>query len=299
VRTLSIAPLLAVVLPLAGPAAVGAATPAQVVRAHHTAAVTAADRALGNLALPAGATEVSAEPKGDAHQLARPMYLLVFAAAVDRHRYWTTNVSPREVIASIEAHLPAGTESAGSAYSGTSIFASYSLPSVTPPTLGRRDLAVNAVVLSGGRTGVRADVAVTYSAPRLRAQRVPPRARVLEIAIANPRAAPLLSLTVTDRAQIRRIAAIVDGLPFAASLRGVAISCPALTVAPVDPFTFRSSPHGPALATVSEPANNPTGAEPCFTAAFTIRGHHERGLLEGGMLLRRASAILGVKLTRP
>ncbi len=296
---LSIAPLLAVLLALAGPATIGAATPAQVVSAHHAAAVTAADRALGNLALPAGATEVSAEPKGDAHQLGRPMYLVVFAAAVDRHRYWTTNVSPSDVIASIEAHLPAGTESAGSGSSGTSIFASYSLPSVNPPTLGRRDLDVNAVVLAGGRTGVRADVAVTYSAPRLRAQRVPPQARVLEITIANPRAAPLRSLTVTNRSQIRRIAAIVDGLPFAASLRGVAISCPAIMVAPIDTFTFRSAPSGPALATVSEPANDPAGAEPCFTAAFTIRRHHEPGLLEGGKLLHRAGAILGVKLTRP
>ncbi len=83
-----------------------------------------------------------------------------------------------------------------------------------------------------------------------------------------------------------------------ANLRGVALSCPAIMVAPLDTFTFRSSPSGPALATVSELADNPTDGDPCFAAPFTIRGHREPGLLEGGRLLRQAGAILGVKLTR-
>jgi hypothetical protein len=48
---------------------------------------------------------------------------------------------------------------------------------------------------------------------------------------------------------------------------------------------------------VSEPADTPSGAEPCFTTSLTIRGHSEPGLLEGGTLLRQAAAILGVTLT--
>ena len=110
-------------------------------------------------------------------------------------------------------------------------------------------------------------------------------------------AAPLLSRTVTNRAQVRRIAAVVDGLPFVASLRGMAFSCPALMLAPIDTFTFRASPGGPALARVTAPANEPTTAGPCFITTLQIRGHGEPGLLEGGKLLRQAGSIVGLKLT--
>ena len=67
--------------------------------------------------------------------------------------------------------------------------------------------------------------------------------------------------------------------------------------APIVTFTFSAAPAGPALATVREAADTPTLPEPCFTTALTIRGHPQPGLLEGGKLLRRAGAILGVKLT--
>ena len=298
VRTLITAGLLAGLLGLAGAGPVGAATPAQVVRANRQAAVTAADQILGELVLPPGATEVPDEPKGDAHRLARSIELFFYAASVDRHDFWTTTASPSAVIASIEAHLPAGAKSGGSGYDSTSMFASYSLPIVDAPALGQRSFDVDAVELADGTTGVRADAAVSFYAPRLRAQQVPPEASVLDVTIANYPSKPLLSLAVTNRSRVRRIAQVVDDLPLVANLRGVALACPAIMVAPLDTLTFRSSPSGPALATVSEPADNPTDADPCFAAPFTIRGHREPGLLEGGMLLRQAGAILGVKLTR-
>ena len=141
-----------------------------------------------------------------------------------------------------------------------------------------------------------------YSAPRLPAQRVPTQARALVITMTRSPfgqspSPPLKSpLTITTRSEVRRIAAIVDGLPFVA-LNGVAISCPAILPAPIVTFAFRSAPDGPVLAIVTEASNTPTGAEPCFTTELTIRGHREPGLLEGGRLLRRAGAILAVKLT--
>lgn len=100
-----LAGLLAGLLGLAGAAPVGAATPGQVVEANRQTAVAAADQILGELVLPPGATEVPAEPKGDAHQLARSVELLFYAASVDRHEFWTTTASPRAVIASVDAHL--------------------------------------------------------------------------------------------------------------------------------------------------------------------------------------------------
>ena len=294
---------LAVVAGIVGPAGAGAASPAQTLRANRQAAATAAEQLLGEVVLPAGATEVPAEPAGDVHQLDRANELSLFAAEVDRHRFWTTTASPGAVVASIEAHVPAGARWTGSGYSGTTMFVSYSLPAADGPALGPRTLSVNAVELSHGGTGVRADATVRYSAPRLPAQRVPAQARVLEVAMTaapfGPAPPPTLKspLVITKRSDVQRIAAIVDDLPFLASLRGVAISCPAIMPAPIVTFTFSAAPAGPALATVSEAANTPAQAEPCFATVLTIRGHRQPGLLEGGTLLRRAGAILGVKLT--
>ena len=274
--------------------AVSAASPAQVVHANQRAATAVAEQLLGELVLPAGATQVPTEPSGDAHQLAQADELFFFAAEVERHEFWTTSASPNAVIASIASHLPGGARMGGSGNSRGSVFVSYTLPALGAPELGPRSLVVQAVELAGGGTGVRADVTVRYTAPRLPAQRVPPQARVLELTRAGA-GESFPTLTVTNRSQVRRIAAVVDSLPFV-SLRGVAISCPFIPAAPVVTFTFRGASTGRALATVSELADAPTGADPCFTARLRIRGHLEPGLLEGGRLLRRAGAILGVKL---
>jgi hypothetical protein len=293
--------LLTVVLGVAGAAAVSAASPAQVVHANQQAAATQAEELLGELVLPAGAAQAPTEPAGDGYQLAHAEELFFYAAQVERHEFWTTSASPNAVITSIEAHLPAGARSGGSGYSGTSVFVSYTLPAVDAPALGPRGLEVEAVALTGGGTGVRADATVRYAAPRLAAQRVPPQARVLDINVTGgPRAtgSPYSSpppLIVTNRRDIRRIAAIIDGLPFVA-LRGVAISCPFIPASPIVTFTFRAAAAGPVLAKVTLAADSPTDADPCFTATLRIRGHLEPGLLEGGRLLRRAGAILGVKL---
>ena len=290
--------VLAVVLGV-GVAGVIAATPTRVLHEDRAAAITAADQMLGEVVLPTGSTQVPSEPAGDAHQLALPYDAPIYAAEVDRHEFWTTTASPSAVIASFEAHLPAGARSAGSAYSGSGsfVFAEYSLPTVNAPALGPRDLAVDALELGVGETGVRADALVRYMAPRLPAQRIPPQASVLDVTMTNSHSSPTLALTVTNREQVRRIAAIVDSLPFVASLRGVAFACPDFMVSPTDTFTFRSTPAGPVLAQVTEPADWPTVAEPCFITTLQIRGHREQGLLEGGRLERQAGAILGVNLT--
>ena len=167
-RKLTLVLLLAVVFGVADAAAVSAASPAQVVHANQQAAVTAAEQMLGELVLPAGATQVPTEPAGDAYQLAHAEELFFYAAEVERHEFWTTSASPSAVIASIDAHLPAGARSSGSGYSGNSVFVSYTLPTVGAPALGPRSLDVEAVELTGGGTGVRADATVRYSAPRLR-----------------------------------------------------------------------------------------------------------------------------------
>lgn len=281
----------------AGTMAIEAATPEQVRHANQRAATNAADQVLADVVLPAGAAQVPTEPAGDSDQLSRLIPLLFFAAEVDRHEFWTTTSRPSAVIASIRAHLPPGTTRSGWASSPTSAFASFTVPTGNPATPAPATLEVDAVKLARGGTGVRADAVVRYAAPRLPAQRIPRSAQVLDVAMANYHSAPTLSLTVTNPAEVRRIAAIVDHLPFIAPLRGVAISCAAIFPAPVLTFTFRTAPGGRIVATVSELSNTPIRADPCLAAALTIGGRREPGLLEGGILLRKAGAILHVRLT--
>ena len=184
--------VIAVLLGIAGAAAViaAAAAPPQVLHANQTAAVSTADHMLAEVVLPAGATEVPSEPAGDEQQLARSTELPLYRAEVDRHAFWTTPASPSAVIASFEANLPAGAKWWGDGSSGSSAFASYSLPAIDTPALGPRTLTVSAVELSDRSTGVRADAEVRYTAPRLAAQRIPPQAHVLDVTIANYDSSP-------------------------------------------------------------------------------------------------------------
>lgn len=289
-----------VVAGLISASAVGAATPAQRLGADRRAAVSAADALLNGVVLPADARRQASEPSGDAHQLARPLELFFYAAEVDLHAFWTTGAAPAAVIASVGAHLPPGARSMGSGSSSgngsSSVFVSYALPIVDPSALGPRALIIDAVTLPGGITGVRADAVVRYLAPRLLAQRIPHAARLLDIRTVFA-SRVLRSLTVTRIAQVRRIAAVVDGLPFAGGLKGIALPCPFIPAAPIVTFTFRAAATRPALAAVTEPADTPAGASPCTLTTLTIRGRREPPLLEGGVLLQRAGAILGVTLT--
>ena len=113
----------------------------------------------------------------------------------------------------------------------------------------------------------------------------------------NPKR-PLLSLQVTSVSEVRRIAEMVNVLPFNAYLKGAAYNCPAiLTTTPVDRFVFRRSTTGPILAT-SPVTMTPTIADPCGATKLVIRGHREPELQDGGRLLKQAGALLNVRLSR-
>jgi hypothetical protein len=294
----SVAALLALAGLFIAVVAASVASPRQVTRVHRQVAARVADQLLAGVVLPPGATKVPTEPAGDAHQLASPMFGVLFAAEIERHAFWTTSADPGTVIASFKAHLPAGAKPLGSGYGGGGAFAAYVLGTAARRyTLGVRQLVVNAVTLANGRTGVRADAQVRYTAPRPAAQQVPGSARVLQITQGSQGSAPLVSLTVTRRSEVRQIATMINALPFVGRSPGV-YSCPSFGD-PVDRFSFRANPGGPVLARVSESAYTPAAPSPCTATSLTIRGHREPGLMEGGVLLRQAGRLLGVRLTAP
>lgn len=287
------------------PAGTSAARRSHLIAADRHAAIVQGQRLLGDVVLPPGSTSAADEPGGDGHRLARNVFPPLFAAEVDRHAFWTASASVETVIASLESHLPAGAKLV-TAFSGggtgpsspqTFAGAAYAFGSTGKYNIGPQLVVVQAVLLSGGLTGIRADAEVRYFSPRPPRERVPGAARLLEITKREPGGRPSLSLLVTRLSQVRGLEQVVDGLPFANTHSGAAYSCP-LSLSPSVTFAFRATSGGPALAKVTELADTPRWADACEEATLAIRGHALAPLLDGGILISRASQLLGVRLAK-
>jgi hypothetical protein len=269
-----------------------AAPPKQAARANRALAIVNGDQLLNGLALPSGVTQVAKEPSGDDGALARSTTPLFYAAEVDRARFWVTAATPSAVLSAVIAHLPKDTTGGGCCTPGQDNFESWSPATVEPGRLGERLLDVQAMQLKDGKTGVRADAWVQYIAPRPYAQRVPGQARILEVTVSrrpNPIKPRVVTTTreVTNAATVRRIAAVVDGLPFIGG-PDVEISCPSIggPGQSFDTLRFRAHPGGRVLATVSAWSLTSDTADPCAPTGLWIRGHGEPALADGGVLLK-------------
>jgi hypothetical protein len=291
--------VLGIAVAIAAWVALSAASPIHTGHTNRSHAIAVADQMLDLVVLPAGATRISAAPKIAGNFLDGPFMRYLIVSQVDRSRFWTVPAPPNAVMASFEAHLPKGAKAAEATSGGSEFQAAYSLPTVQPRTLGARQLVLAAVARSSGGTIVRADAEIRYVAPRPYNERIPAAAHVLDITVGSNLSRPLLSLTVTKTAEVSRIARIANGLPFAGNQEGLAYSCPSVGPgSPVDSFIFRSSRAGPVLASVTELASELSVDDPCSRTLLTIRGHHEPGLQDGGILIRQAGALLHDKLSR-
>lgn len=267
--------------------------------ANRAAAGREASALLARLVLPPGATPSPGEPSGDGGLLAKPAMATGWRKVADRHAWWTVPGDPAAVLAFIDRHPPAGSRWSGSVSGGASGTPTLQAVTFAWPTkgaeLGQRQLAVGVVALSGGRTGVRADAQVQWIVPRPAAERIPAAARVLDVTVASPGAAPLLARTFTGRRRVAGVARLLDRQPILQPGNGY--NCPAISTAqPVVTFAFRARPGGAvvARATVDAVASGPS--TPCDAIALTIRGRREPALLGGPAVVRGAQRLLGVRL---
>jgi hypothetical protein len=206
-----------------------------------------------------------------------------------------TSASPEAMIAAFRSHLPSGAKLVTATFGAGTESAAYALGTNRRFVIGPEQLMLSAVTLADGLTGVRADAQVRYVSPRRRSERVPLSARIVQVTKADVGTTPLVSVLVTRRAFVRMLASQVDALPFVGRFSG-SFSCPSFGE-PIVTFIFRAAPAGPVLARVSESAYTPTDPSPCAATTLTIRGHRLPPLLEGGILLKRAGKLLGVRLT--
>ncbi len=269
--------------------------------ANHMAAQRDAAGLLGRVILPPGAVPASKEPAGDDGALRGPPVTQAGVKVVDRHRWWTLPEPVSMVYGFVRSHVPPSAKLStwsgppGSVGAPAASFAAYAFP----PGAGylpMRELAVAVVGLPGGSTGVRADAQVQWIIPRPRAERIPSRARLLEVIVARPGAAPLAMRTVTDPHRVHRIAAMINSLQ---TVQPEDINCPSYpTSAPEVTFTFRTAPRGPVLAHASEPAYATEPTTPCDPMTITIDGRRWTPLLGGASVVHATQQMLHIKLQR-
>jgi hypothetical protein len=220
---------------------------------------------------------------------------------VDRHRWWKIPEPVSNVYGFVRSHVPPSAKLStwsgppGSVGAPAASFAAYAFP----PGVGylpMRELAVTVVGLPGGSTGVRADAQVQWIIPRPLGERIPTRARVLDVTVARPGAAAFVSRKVTDRRRVRRIAGLIDRLQ---TVQPEDINCPSFpTNDPVVTFTFRAATGGPVLADASEPAYATEPTTPCDPMTITIQGRRGTPLLGGASVVHAAQEMLRIKLQR-
>jgi hypothetical protein len=207
---------------------------------------------------------------------------------VDRVQLWQVPGSPRSVLAWEERRLRHALAASGSGSGGARGVTvewqdSYDLPAVPgqPSPSGQidsRTMTVYAVDAGSGRADIEVVASVSWIPPRPAADVVPPGARAVTIAVKpdmNVRITAPAAVTVTDPVRVRRIVALVDGLPL--SPPSGDYHCPFDGWARLV-LTFRAQPGGPVLA-VAEP-----DLEGCQWVSFTIGGKPRPSLgpVDGG-----------------
>jgi hypothetical protein len=242
---------------------------------------------LSRVPLPSGVRRSAGEPAGDGGHLGQPADtvrsplphgVLTADTEVDDYAFWTTDASAQSVIAFVTKFAPAH---ATPVYGGETWATVEVLewPSVTN-VLGVRQLAISAMQLADGKTGIRVDAQVTWIKPRPAAERIPAGATKLLVSLPPKAAGDWRNaqgfgrfVLVTSLPRIRRATALLNALPLADDLAGGAPPLTSLDYCmPTLQLTFTDGDHMPpvAVATIIQ--------DGCSGVQLTINGHTQPAL---------------------
>jgi hypothetical protein len=257
---------------------------------NRVAAETDAGNLLARLVLPAGSSYSATQPEGSSPHLSQPSQVPGTPKLFDRPAWWSVPGSPQAVLESIKQQPPEGSHLFGESSDiqlGVGEV-SHSIEFSWPPVAGvlaSRALLLTAVAEPGGTTGLRADAQVVWVVPRPVSERIPARARVLEVDYSKG-GKPPREFTVLNRRAVRRIAALIDGLPIVQPIDPH--SCPAMQANPrTVTITFRAAPTGRALAEATQV--EPPGS--CAAMSLEIYGTRRPALTGARAVLRALSEL--------
>jgi hypothetical protein len=246
----------------------------------------AANRILGTLTLPAGATSSPVDPSGS--RLTKPATYPVTPTLVDLHQFWTVPGAPGDVLSWIEAHPPAGAKlmMTGAATRGTtSEWAGFSFLAPRGGGAPSELLLITVTAARGGGTALRADGQVIWERLRPAWERIPAGARTVAVSERGLNGHRSGRWTVTEPGRVKRAASLLDRLPAA---QPGAVACP-VDWGPYVTLVFAAG-WGERIATAVVDGSG------CLGVKVWIRGHEAPGLRAKPELLGQLSSALGISL---
>jgi hypothetical protein len=222
--------------------------------------------------VPPGGHRLAGPPNLSGGVLKRPITYLAATWEVHVTGFWEAPGSPQALLAWEQGHLTARSTVGGADFGPPAWDRDFEL--AAEGALITRELIVEVASAGHGQTGIRVDAWVAWQPPRSAGSLIPTAARAVTIAqssngpsgLAGPTAERLPApVTITDPATVRRLAALIDGLPVST----IAPDAPcAFSFGPFLSLTFRARSGSPALAIVQTDQS-------CDGVTLTVRGKQQ------------------------
>jgi hypothetical protein len=241
---------------------------------------------LGAFVPPPGAIRLAKRPALPGRWVAYGTMVLNSTAQKDATAYWRVRGTATALLAWEKAHISRSFSAQDVELGPPSWNTVYSLPAV-PGVLPTREMNAQFYDIGGGMTVIMAEAMVSWQPPRPAAEVIPASVSVVTIAAHGPSPASPAPVTITSRPVVRRLAALVNGLPV--STVGEGVPCPmgvGLTL------TFRAVPGGPAVAVAVGPAE-------CGEVHLTLGGKDEPDLQPPGSYLATVEKTAGLRWKLP
>jgi hypothetical protein len=201
---------------------------------------------LGMFVPPPGAVRL---PKRPALPDGSPVMGLTSATQADVTGYWRASGAATTLQAWEKGHISRSFSRQDVIIGPPSWNTVYTLPAV-PGALPTREMNVQFYDTGGGTTVIMAEAMVSWQSPRPAAEVVPATVTEVTITPSGAWAGNPAPVTVASAAAVRRLAALVNGLPRSTVAQG--IPCPG--GGPGFTLTFRAAPGGPPAAVADGPA---------------------------------------------
>jgi hypothetical protein len=239
---------------------------------------------LGKFVPPPGAVRLAKRPPLPGGS---PTVGLTATAQADATGYWRASGTATGLLAWEKAHISGSFSRQDVIIGPPSWNTVYSLPAV-PGVLPTREMNVQFYDAGGGMIVIMAEAMVSWQPPRPAAEVVPASVTEVTIAPSGPVPAPAPApVTVSSAAAVRRLAALVNGLPLSTVARDV--PCP---VGDGFTLTFRVTAGGAPAAVADGP-----GA--CGQVTLTLNGKGEPPLLPPDASSYRATVLKMAGLHSP
>jgi hypothetical protein len=236
---------------------------------------------LGEFVPPPGAVRLAKQPKlpGGAGSM-----ILNSTAQADDAGYWRVRGAATALLAWEKAHVSRSFSRQDMLIGPPSWSTVYSLPAV-PGVLPVREMNVQVYDVGGGVSVIVADAMVSWQPPRPAAEVIPASVTVVTIAASEAGVWPgnPAPVTITSVPVVRRLAALVNGLPV--STAGLGVPC---SMAIGFTLTFRAVAGGPAVAVAAGPAE-------CGVVHLRLGGQDEPDLQPPGSYAATVLKIAGLR----